>query len=170
MDDVLITPAQIRAARGLLGWSQEQLAHAAKVGVSTVKDIEAGKRDPIASNLDAIKRALENGGAKFIPSNGDGPGVRLAGHRPQVIRKPTRKAFDETIPFRVAWRNQKVIVFIPRTVLEDLDRTVHDDDAAFVASFHRHEKLILDKTAAAIDAGRATQDGHLRLQASDFFG
>src|SRR3546814_8959617 len=91
MESDMITPAQIRAARGLLGWSQDQLATAANVGLSTLKDAESGKRDPIASNIEAIRWALEAAGVKFIPANGDGPGVRLAGHLPQIIRKPTQR-------------------------------------------------------------------------------
>jgi DNA-binding XRE family transcriptional regulator len=37
----------LRAARGLVGWSQEELAQAAKVGLSTVRDFEASRRRPI---------------------------------------------------------------------------------------------------------------------------
>lgn len=170
MSGKLIIPAQIRAARGLLGWSQEQLAEKAKVGTSTVKDVESGKREPILSNLEAIRRALEAGGAKFIPANGDGPGVRLAGQRPQIIRKPTRVNSEGLLPFRVAWRNQKVIVFLPTTVLDDLDRTNHHSDSAYVASFYRHERLVLEKAATAVDEGRVDTEGFLRLDPEDFFG
>lgn len=56
-------PEQSRAARGWLGWTQAQLAEAARVGLSTVKDFESGKRVPIANNLDAMQRALQDGGA-----------------------------------------------------------------------------------------------------------
>lgn len=168
MVDELIIPAQIRAARGLLSWSQEQLAEAAKVGLSTVKDVESGKRDPITSNVEAIRRALENGGIKFIPANGDGPGVRLAGHRPQIIRRPTKRNFDNQLPFRVAWKNQKVVVFLPVTVLDDLESEYHSD-VDFLDSFRNHEALILSAVAKAIDANRVDLDGILRLKHLDFF-
>lgn len=61
-------PEQSRAARGWLGWTQAQLAEAARVGLSTVKDFESGKRVPIANNLDAIRRALQEGGATDLLS------------------------------------------------------------------------------------------------------
>jgi transcriptional regulator with XRE-family HTH domain len=72
-----ITPEQCRAARGLLGWSQNELAERANTGYSTVADFERGARIPIANNLAAIRAALEGGGVIFIPGNGEGAGVRL---------------------------------------------------------------------------------------------
>lgn len=72
-----ISPAQCRAARGLLEWSQDELAKAAGVGLSTVRDFEKGRRQPIANNMAAIRSALEKAGLDFIPENGGGAGVRL---------------------------------------------------------------------------------------------
>jgi DNA-binding XRE family transcriptional regulator len=60
-----MTPEQCRAARAWLAWSQSALAKAAKVGLSTVKDFEAGKREPIANNRTAIRIALEQEGIGF---------------------------------------------------------------------------------------------------------
>ncbi len=73
-----MTPSQCRAARGLLGLSQEEVAKAASVGLSTLKNFEAGKSAPMQNNLQAIQRALEAAGVQFIPENGGGAGVRLA--------------------------------------------------------------------------------------------
>ncbi|WP_377810604.1 helix-turn-helix transcriptional regulator [Azospirillum sp. A29] len=73
----MITPEQSRAARGLLDLSQQQLADAAGVGLSTVRDFEKGRRTPIAANLQAIQAAMEAAGVLFIAENGEGAGVRL---------------------------------------------------------------------------------------------
>ena len=61
---------QCRAARALLDWTQDQLAEAAGVGVSTVKLFEAGKRQPMRQNLEAMRRALEGAGVRFIGDTG----------------------------------------------------------------------------------------------------
>jgi Protein of unknown function (DUF1488) len=162
-----ITPAQMRAARALLGWSQAQLSRAARVGLSTVKDAEVGKRSPIASNTETIRRTLEHGGVKFLAANGDGPGVCLRGHRPEIIRRPFRIAHDETVAFLVRWRGQRVVVQLPTAVLEGLDGAPHDDFPACLASFRRNEQRILEASARAIEAGRYASAGFVELAMSD---
>ncbi len=74
-----MNPAQCRAGRGLLGWSQQDLAHAATVGLSTIRSFESGKRTPIANNLAAIRLALESAGVQFLEDGtvSTGPGVAL---------------------------------------------------------------------------------------------
>lgn len=54
-----MTPAQCRAARGWLEWSQDELARRSHVSLSTVRDFEKGRRIPIANNLRAMKAAFE---------------------------------------------------------------------------------------------------------------
>jgi DNA-binding XRE family transcriptional regulator len=72
-----ISAAQCRGARGMLSWSQAQLADAAQVSRMTVVDFEAGRRSPHPNNLTAIRSALEAAGVIFVDENGEGPGVRL---------------------------------------------------------------------------------------------
>ncbi|WP_352620551.1 MULTISPECIES: helix-turn-helix transcriptional regulator [unclassified Mesorhizobium] len=73
-----MTPDQCRAARGLADISQDDLAKAANVGLSTVRNFEAGRSVPVANNLTAMVQAIERLGVVFIPENGGGAGVRLA--------------------------------------------------------------------------------------------
>ena len=73
----MITPAQCRAARGLLEWSQSELAHRAHVGIVTVHQLEAGISRPRNATLEVIRRAFESADVEFIDENGGGPGVRL---------------------------------------------------------------------------------------------
>lgn len=74
-----ITPGQCRAARGLLDISQTQLAEAAEVSLSAVRDFETGQRQPRRATLAALRRALEEAGVEFIAANGGGEGVRRRG-------------------------------------------------------------------------------------------
>lgn len=80
-----MTPAQCRAARALLDWSQDVLAGNASVSVTTLRNFERGATVPVANNLAAIQRALEAAGVEF--TNGDEPGVKLAKRKPKA-RKP----------------------------------------------------------------------------------
>lgn len=70
-----ISSAQIRAARGLVHWSQSDLAKAAKISRPTVDRAE--RVTVSADALAAIRAALESAGVEFIAENGGGPGVRL---------------------------------------------------------------------------------------------
>jgi DNA-binding transcriptional regulator YiaG len=64
-----MTPAQCRAARAWLNWPQDALAKSASVGVSTVRDFEAGRREPTRNNLTAMQAALEKGGVSFVDND-----------------------------------------------------------------------------------------------------
>ena len=73
----MLTDAQCRAARGLLDWSQLDLAKQAGVGIVTIRQLEAGTYEPRRATLDVVRRALEAAGILFIDENGGGAGVRL---------------------------------------------------------------------------------------------
>ena len=70
---------QVKAARALLAWSQEQLAEAADVSIPTIKRLEAtdGPLGGRTETAEKIRMALANAGIGFIDENGGGPGVRL---------------------------------------------------------------------------------------------
>lgn len=74
---LMIASAQIRAARGLLKWTQATLAHRAAISAVTLNMIESGTVDPRTSTLRAIESALEAAGIEFIGSETDGLGVRF---------------------------------------------------------------------------------------------
>lgn len=68
-------------ARAALGWSTQELAAKAGVGVNTVNRFEAGQ-DARMSSVEKIRAALEAAGVSFIAENGGGAGVRLRKQTP----------------------------------------------------------------------------------------
>jgi transcriptional regulator with XRE-family HTH domain len=77
-----ISIRQIKAARSLLGWSQDDLADASGISKPTIGRLEAtDSNEPIggrAETGEALVTALEKAGVEFIAENGGGAGVRLA--------------------------------------------------------------------------------------------
>jgi transcriptional regulator with XRE-family HTH domain len=78
----MVTAAQCRAARGLLDWTQQELAERAGVGIVTIRQLEAHSSEPRRATVEVIKQALERAGVEFIDENGGGPGVRMRKRRP----------------------------------------------------------------------------------------
>jgi transcriptional regulator with XRE-family HTH domain len=78
----LITTDQLRAARGLLGWSQSELASRAGLSLPTVKRLEGGFGPRVSDEACAkLQRAIEAAGIEFIDENGGGLGVRFRARR-----------------------------------------------------------------------------------------
>lgn len=76
----MLLSEQVRAARSLLGWSQDDLAQHAGIGIATLRRLE-GKAGPLGGNAESvwkIQATLEAAGIVFIPEDDKyGPGVRL---------------------------------------------------------------------------------------------
>ena len=73
-----ITYHQIRAARALLDWSQDDLAKASGLSIATIRKIETGHISPRDKTANLIRQALEDGGLEFVEPGG----VR---HKPEDI-------------------------------------------------------------------------------------
>jgi hypothetical protein len=72
----VVSIAQVRAARGLLGWSKARLAEAANLPSLRVKRYEASDGVDIPeADLDALHHALDAAGVEFL--SGAQPGVRM---------------------------------------------------------------------------------------------
>ena len=81
----MVNAAQMRAARGLVGWSQTRLAEASGLALSTIKRMES-ERGPMrssAENVLKVQQALEDAGVILIDEDEEGPGVRLRKSRDQ---------------------------------------------------------------------------------------
>ena len=82
----MLQAGQIRAARALLAWRQQDLAKAAKIGLATIARIEQ-KDGPAQGNVSTIIRiqdALQRAGIRFVENEGGRFGVWLE-------KKPPRR-------------------------------------------------------------------------------
>ncbi len=66
----MITIEQCRAARGLLGWTQQDLADACGLSKTAINNFEKGHSDIKAESLRAIRTAFEAGNVEFMGDNG----------------------------------------------------------------------------------------------------
>jgi predicted transcriptional regulator len=75
----MIEAAQIRAARGLVEFSQTELAEASGLALSTIRRMEVagGTLKSSVENVLKVQQALEDAGVIFIDEDEEGSGVRL---------------------------------------------------------------------------------------------
>jgi len=71
---IIISTSQLRAARGLLGWSQEKLAEKAHIPLVSLLDYETGARKMLDTTAASLKYELERSGVIFAD---DETGVSL---------------------------------------------------------------------------------------------
>jgi transcriptional regulator with XRE-family HTH domain len=83
----MITSRQARAARALLGWTQELLADQALVALTALKRPESDRLPVRDATREAVRKALEAAGIVFI-SSGRREGVML-------VREETKKQNEE---------------------------------------------------------------------------
>ncbi|MCG8504578.1 MAG: helix-turn-helix domain-containing protein [Sphingomonadales bacterium] len=68
----MINRAQCRAARGLLDWTQEDLAKHSGVGHNTITKFESGHTSPRHSTLVVLQTTFEKAGIQFTDEGGIG--------------------------------------------------------------------------------------------------
>lgn len=82
----MVTARQIRAARALLGWSQQELADKAIVSLNALARLEQGTVDSRISTVNAVQKALTKAGIVFLSADDQGEGVRLRGGNARLKR------------------------------------------------------------------------------------
>lgn len=147
-----ITPAQCRAARSLLNWSQETLALKADVSRATVADFESSTRQPLKNNLRAMMDCMIKAGIDFLGETGDhGVGVRFSARRVTYLKsvKIDRRRGIVSIPMHYAGKP-----FACELELHDLsnfllaDFSSDEEIAAAVSRMFDHIYIVTEKHAA----------------------
>ena len=75
----MLNKEQLRAARGRLGLSQNEVAQMSKVAAKTIKNFERGASIPYERTLRDIQKSLEDLGIEFVFDGEEGIGIRRAG-------------------------------------------------------------------------------------------
>ncbi|WP_048645274.1 helix-turn-helix domain-containing protein [Nitratireductor soli] len=84
----MITARQSRAARALLGWTQETLAEKALVSLTALKRLESDSGLRVyETTCDQVRRAFESNGVIFLDSD-QGIGVLLVDEKHRRSRAP----------------------------------------------------------------------------------
>ena len=98
----MLTPAQLRAARALLGIDQRTLAERAGVSLPTIQRMEATSDGYVRGVVDTLTKvvdALEREGIELIRENSisasGGRGVRLRDPTSPTLREPVRRTQDD---------------------------------------------------------------------------
>jgi DNA-binding XRE family transcriptional regulator len=161
---MLFSPAQCRAARAYLDWSQDELATRSNVARKTIVDFERGAQTPTIQTAAALRAAMSDAGIKFIPENGGGDGVQGLRAIPRIVGKTTYRSTNRLIELDVQYRNRRYDVVLAQEALdliEQSDRTPREKTEAAQA-------LILARAAVAIDCGRAGDAMRVILTDADF--
>ena len=144
-----ITPEQCRAARGLLGWSQQQLAENASVSRATVADFEANYRDPMRNNLASIEDCMFAAGVEFLAPQGEaGEGVRFRRMMVKFNLKSLRiDRFNRLATMKMTYAAQPFTCMIDLDAIDDLNHANFKTDAEFEA----HIVEVLPRILAAVE-------------------
>jgi DNA-binding XRE family transcriptional regulator len=168
----MISAAQCRAARGLLAWTQDDLARNAQVARATVAAFERNDRiTPMRQNLISIVAAFEAAGIAFIPDeqNGQGAGVRFRQLKLEYSR--TVRPDDKDIIMSVRYVGRPLSVIVARAILDDLAARVFNDlttQADRVLLVQNRLPLILRAAEGKCERGEVSAGDRIVLEHGDF--
>jgi transcriptional regulator with XRE-family HTH domain len=154
--------SQCRAARALLGWSQDNLEARSRVAKKTIADFERDARNPNPRTSLALQTTLEAFGIVFIPENGGGAGVRLIAAMPRLFRRsdvPDRN----WVAFAFDYKDKRHTGFISHVALGSIAL----DQVDPVSVFDRDQERILLHAARMVDAEKFDPEGRVLIQAGD---
>ena len=161
-----ISAEQCRAGRGLLGWTQDQLATNARVSRATVADFESNTRRPMTNNLSAIEDAMFAAGVDFIAEVGaEGVGVRFRERKLQYVKNVKIDTFEGQVTIPMTYAGKEFRCIIPRDVMEDHLRLSGESLLRTEESYRSAANDMLHQVLAAVE--RNLRRGH--NQDGDYF-
>lgn len=167
----MLTADQLRAARAMLNWGQEQLAQMSGISRPTIKRMEGpmGPGRSSVATLEAVREALEAAGIEFLgEDDAGGPGVRRRKSSATLLDRQA-DAINRVVKFRINFEKRDYHCVLRTAVLDALDRKVPGYATAteIEAAFDRHADLVIDRARKVVAEGLA-RDGALSLWPEDF--
>ena len=132
----MISPAQIRAARALLEWTQAELAKKTGISLRALNSIENGQAVPRIDSLQLIQQALEQSGVEFTEFDG----TRRKTERLEIVKLEGAQYYDRHVhdPIQEMRTPGGEILhsFQSDEEYDDLNSAILDE---YYAHIHRHD-------------------------------
>lgn len=147
MNDNVMTPHQIKAARALIDWSQSNLGEKTGLSQAAIANLETGKHRPNGATETVIRKAFEEAGIEFI----DG-GVRLRPDGMEIIEGADFAARMPDIYFETLLRHNAEEVLINGVDYQVIDAdtriAIEQNIKRLQASGKRQRLLVQEGTRA----------------------
>ena len=158
-----ISPAQCRAARALLGWSQEELSNHSRIAKKSIADFERGARLPHDRTVIAVRSALESSGIEFIQANGGGAGVRERLAMPRLLFRRDDVPDRRWVAFAFDYKSRRYVGFVEYDALAGIAL----DNLSPKEVFDRDRLRILLHAANMVDEGNFDPEGRVLIKVGD---
>lgn len=118
-----ISADQCRAGRGLLNWTQDQLATNARVSRATIADFENSSRKPQTNNLRSIADCMFAAGVEFIAEQDKlGVGVRFRERKLEHTNSVKVDRFNRRATIRMRYAGEDFLCHIGLDAIDDYHR------------------------------------------------
>ena len=162
----MISPAQCRAARALLTWSQEDLERRSGVAKRTIAEFEREGRGQLQAKIELqIRSAFTEAGVELIEQNGGGDGARFVRPMPRFVRLFRRDdvTYRNWVAFAFDYKGERRTAFVKYEAL-GVDDPKHQDP---IEIFDANRGKILQCAAQKFDANDLGPRGQALIQAND---
>jgi DNA-binding XRE family transcriptional regulator len=157
-----ISADQCRAARGLLDWTQDQLATNARVSRATIADFETNARKPMTNNVRSMADCMFAAGIEFIAEEGGaGVGVRFRERKLEFTNNVKIDRFNRRATMRMRYAGQDFLCHIELNAVDDYHRSNFRTDQEFSTAVSEMLHIILTK--AEQHAPHLVRNGEMTL-------
>lgn len=151
---------QCRAARGLLNWTQEELATNANVSRATVTDFESNTRRPMKNNLRSMADCMFAAGVEFLSEDGNaGVGLRFRERKLEYVTNVRIDSYNDRVTIRMRYAGQDFLCHIRFEVVDDYYHGNFQTDSEYGKAISKMQHIIL--AAAERNAATNIRDGEM---------